>query len=112
LLLRKRSLSETVNDQLKTISQSDHARHRNIVNFFVNLVAGLRAYTYQAKTPSLPIRMPPRKSLPIFVLSFRRTQGKAWLFSQRCGALHTPAEAEQPPCHGRTLRLKLNQYEP
>src|SRR5919198_5461748 len=57
LLLRKRSLIETVNDQLKNICQIEHSRHRCVANFLVNLVAGLIAYTWQAKRPSLHIRM-------------------------------------------------------
>lgn len=53
ILLRKRSLIETVNDQLKNISQIEHTRHRGIGNFFVNLLAGLAAYSHQQKKPSL-----------------------------------------------------------
>lgn len=53
ILLRKRSISETVNDQLKNISQIEHTRHRSLTNFLVNVIAGLIAYTYQAKKPSL-----------------------------------------------------------
>lgn len=68
LLLRKRSLIETVNDQLKNISQIEHSRHRSVTNFLVNLVAGLIAYTYQAKKPSLHIRMPLDEALPLLVL--------------------------------------------
>lgn len=56
LLLRKRVLIETVHDQLKNISQIEHHRHRSVVNFLVNLVAALIAYTYQPKKPSLHIR--------------------------------------------------------
>ena len=41
LLLRKRSLIETINDQLKNISQIEHTRHRSMTGFMVNLVAGL-----------------------------------------------------------------------
>ncbi|SDY84258.1 Transposase DDE domain-containing protein [Nitrosomonas sp. Nm58] len=44
LLLRKRSIMETVNDQLKNISQIEHSRHRSPFNFFVNLIAELVAY--------------------------------------------------------------------
>jgi hypothetical protein len=68
LLLRKRSLIETVNDQLKNISQIEHSRHRSVANFLVNLVAGLIAYTYQTKKPSLHIRMPHTEALPVLVL--------------------------------------------
>ncbi len=56
LLLRKRSIIETVNDQLKNISQIEHSRHRSPFNFFVNLIAGLVAYTFREKKPSLNIR--------------------------------------------------------
>ena len=68
LLLRKRSLIETVNDQLKNISQIEHSRHRSVTNFLVNLVAGLIAYTYQAKKPSLHIRTPQDAALPVVAL--------------------------------------------
>jgi hypothetical protein len=68
VLLRKRALIETVNDQLKNISQIDHSRHRSVANFLVNLVGGLIAYTYQAKKPSLHIRMPQAESWPLVVL--------------------------------------------
>ena len=53
ILLRKRSLIETVNDQLKNISQIQHTRHRSVCNFMVNVIAGLIAYTHQDKKPSL-----------------------------------------------------------
>lgn len=53
VLARKRSLIETINDQLKNISQIAHTRHRSPVNFLVNLLAGLIAYTWQPNKPSL-----------------------------------------------------------
>jgi hypothetical protein len=53
LMSRKRSIIETINDQLKNISQIEHSRHRSVNNFFVNLVAGLIAYCHQDKKPSL-----------------------------------------------------------
>jgi len=53
LLTRKRALIETVNDQLKNISQIAHTRHRSPVNFLVNLLAGLIAYTWQPNKPAL-----------------------------------------------------------
>jgi hypothetical protein len=55
LLLRKRSIIETINDQLKNISQIEHSRHRSFTNFLVNLLAGLLAYCFQEKKPSLHI---------------------------------------------------------
>lgn len=56
IMLRKRFIIETINDQLKNISQIEHTRHRSPANFAVNLLAGLVAYTHQDKKPSL--RMP------------------------------------------------------
>ena len=53
LLLRKRFIIETINDQLKNISQIEHTRHRSPANFAINLLAGLIAYTHQPKKPSL-----------------------------------------------------------
>jgi hypothetical protein len=57
LLLRKRSIIETINDQLKNISQIEHSRHRSPVNFLVNLISGLIAYTHQPKKPSLDLAL-------------------------------------------------------
>ena len=55
LLIRKRSIIETIIDQLKNISQIEHSRHRSPVNCLVNLVCGLIAYGHQPKKPSLNI---------------------------------------------------------
>lgn len=60
LLLRKRSIIETINDQLKNISQIEHSRHRSPMNFLVNLISGLIAYTHQPKKPSLDLSRFPR----------------------------------------------------
>jgi hypothetical protein len=53
LLSRKRSIIETIIDQLKNISQIEHSRHRNPLNFCVNVLCGLIAYCHQPKKPSL-----------------------------------------------------------
>jgi len=53
LLLRKRAIVETVIDQLKNISQIEHTRHRSPNNAMVHLLAGLLAYCFQPKKPSL-----------------------------------------------------------
>ena len=58
ILLRKRSLIETVNDQLKNVCQIEHTRHRSPVNFLAHLIAGLIAYTKQPKSPSLNLDIP------------------------------------------------------
>ena len=53
LLSRKRSIVETVIDQLKNISQIEHSRHRSSTNCFVNIICGLIAYCHQPKKPRL-----------------------------------------------------------
>lgn len=53
ILLRKRSVIETINDQLKNICQAEHSRHRSFGNFITNLVASLIAYSFQEKKPSI-----------------------------------------------------------
>ena len=64
ILLRKRSLIETVNDRLKNISQIEHSRHRSVWNFMVNLFSGLIAYTYLPKKPSLDLEPKGLPALP------------------------------------------------
>jgi hypothetical protein len=68
LMLRKRAIIESVMDQLKNISQIEHSRHRSVANCFVNLIAGLIAYTYREKKPSLNIRVKEQLQLPALVL--------------------------------------------
>jgi hypothetical protein len=43
----KRSVIETVNDQLKNISYLVHSRHRSLHNFMLNLITALIAYTHR-----------------------------------------------------------------
>jgi hypothetical protein len=57
VMLRKRAIFVSIVDQLKTISQIEHSRHRSVANCFVNLLAGLVAYTWRDKKPSLNIRV-------------------------------------------------------
>ena len=63
LLLRKRSIIETINDRLKNISQIEHSRHRSFTNFLLNLISGLIAYSLQPVKPALNLN----PSLPAFV---------------------------------------------
>lgn len=57
LLLRKRAIIETVNDQLKNICQIEHSRHRSIWNFAANILGALCAYALQPKKPSINLKM-------------------------------------------------------
>ena len=68
VLLRKRFIIETINDQLKNISQIEHTRHRKPANFAVNLIAGLIAYTHQPKKPSITPGFPAGFDAPLPVV--------------------------------------------
>lgn len=53
VILRRRSLVETVIDELKNLCQIEHTRHRSIANLLVNLMAGIVAYCLSDSKPSL-----------------------------------------------------------
>jgi hypothetical protein len=59
VILRKRTLIETVFGQLKSISQIEHSRHRSLLGFMVNVLAGLIAYSWKIDKPSLNLRLNP-----------------------------------------------------
>ncbi len=52
-LLRKRSVIETVNHELKNICQVEHSRHRSVNNFMCNLTAWIIAYQFLPKKPGI-----------------------------------------------------------
>jgi len=53
ILLRKRSVIETVNDELKNICQVEHTRHRSINGFLLNIMSAIAAYAFFPKKPSI-----------------------------------------------------------
>jgi hypothetical protein len=53
ILLRKRAVTESVNDFLKNICQAEHSRHRSVHNFPVNLFAAISAYSFMPHKPSV-----------------------------------------------------------
>ena len=55
ILLRKRSVIETINDELKNVAQLVHSRHRSVFNFVMNLLSVLAAYSFFEKKPSINI---------------------------------------------------------
>ena len=55
LMLRKRSVIETINDELKNVAQLVHSRHRSLNNFLMNVLAVIAAYTFFDKKPSINI---------------------------------------------------------
>lgn len=67
VMLRKRSIIETINDQLKNMSQIEHSRHHSEANFVVNLPAGPIAYAFQPKKPALDVDPISSSSLPSLI---------------------------------------------
>jgi len=55
LLLRKRAIIETVNDELKNIAQVEHSRHRSLHNFVLNTLSAIAAYCYFPKKPAINV---------------------------------------------------------
>jgi len=53
IMLRKRSIIETINDELKNICQIEHSRHRSFANFLTNMISGLLAYSFLPKKPRI-----------------------------------------------------------
>jgi hypothetical protein len=72
LILRKGSIIETINDQLKNTFNLKHNRHRSLINFLLNAIASLLAYFYQKKKPSLNLRQ--CDLLPLLSGDLYRTQ--------------------------------------
>ena len=66
ILLRKRSVIETINDELKNICQVEHSRHRSFNNFITNLVAGLIAYSFFDKKPAIKYTPENSNQLAVF----------------------------------------------
>jgi Transposase DDE domain len=57
---------ETINDQLKNVSQIEHTRHRSVAGFMVHLLCDLIASSFQPKKPSLGLRDDSRR--PVLVM--------------------------------------------
>ena len=66
ILLRKRSVIETINDELKNICQLEHSRHRSPSNFLINLLAGIAAYCFFDKKPAIKFQRQADKQLSLF----------------------------------------------
>jgi len=54
-MISRRFIIETINDQLKNVTQVEHSRHRILHGFMLNIIAGLIAYSLKDSKPSLKI---------------------------------------------------------
>ena len=66
LLLRKRAIIETVNDELKNIAQVEHSRHRCFDNFIVNMLGAIAAYCCFPKKPCINVERTIDSQLTLF----------------------------------------------
>ncbi len=56
LLTRKRSILETIDDELKHIAQMKYSRHQSFNNFMVNMFGGFAAYCFFRRIHALPVK--------------------------------------------------------
>lgn len=63
LLLRKRSVIETANDELKNICQVEHIMHRSIAGFILNILSAIVAYSVSLK--NLPSKKTLKNPIPL-----------------------------------------------
>lgn len=66
ILLRKRSVIETVNDELKNMCQIEHSRHRSFSGFIANTIAALIAYSFFPKKPAIKYQPVKSNQLSVF----------------------------------------------
>ncbi len=67
ILLRKRSVIETINDELKNICQIEHSRHRSFTNFIANTISALLAYSFFEKKPAIKYDVEKTNQLTLFL---------------------------------------------
>ena len=66
VILRKHSIIENINDELKNMAQVEHSRHRSFHNFVNNLMSGIAAYCFFPKKPMLRLEREIDNRLTIF----------------------------------------------
>lgn len=78
ILIRKRVLIETVNDELKNIAQLEHSRHRLFNNFVANALSAIAAYCFFEKKPAIDINFINDGQLNLFWLYQKLTLMIKW----------------------------------
>jgi hypothetical protein len=66
ILLRKRSVIETINDQLKNVCEIEHSRYRAMHNFVMNLISAFSAYCFFDKKPAIHFEIVKTTQLVVF----------------------------------------------
>ena len=67
IMLRKRSVIETINDELKNMCQVEHSRHRSFGNFMTNILSGLIAYSFFPKKPAIKFDVQKTSQVSLFL---------------------------------------------
>lgn len=67
IMLRKRSVIETINDELKNMCQIEHSRHRSFGNFITNILSGLIAYSFFPKKPAIKFEVEKTSQVSLFL---------------------------------------------
>ena len=66
ILLRKRALIETVNDEPKNTAQIEYSKHRSHNNFIANSLSAIAAYWFFEKKPAIDVNFVNDGQLSIF----------------------------------------------
>ena len=66
IMLRKRAVVESVNDEIKNIVQIEHSIHRSFTNFITNALSAISAYCFFPKKPSISIEFVTDNQLTLF----------------------------------------------
>ena len=66
ILIRRRAVIETVNDELKNIAQIEHSRHRSFNNFIANALSTIAAYCFFEKKPAIEVEFVNDGQLTLF----------------------------------------------
>lgn len=68
ILLRKKVLIETINEELKYITQIEHSRHHSFNNFIANSLSAIAVYCFYEKKPVIDANFTYDGQLTIFGL--------------------------------------------
>lgn len=66
LLLRKRTIFETINDEFKNIAQMEYSKHQSFDNFIVNKLGTLAAYCLFSRKPTINVEITIDSKLTLF----------------------------------------------
>lgn len=66
IILRKRAIIESINDELKNICLIEHTRHRSFNNFIANLISGIAAYCFLPKKPAIKVEFEKQAQLSLY----------------------------------------------